>query len=156
MGVPIVYMLVGLPGSGKSTWAKDHMATNPQCVVVSRDALRHMVRAGTYVFDPILEPAIRDAADAALCSFIKDGFNVILDETHVHAVRRADVLNLMKDKASVIAVVFPDLGDQTLERRVNGDARGYSRERWAEVIHNMRTTYEPPVQSEGFAEIIIL
>jgi tRNA uridine 5-carbamoylmethylation protein Kti12 len=114
-----------------------------------------MVWAGDYVFDERLEPAIRAATDAAIESFIEDGFDVIIDETHVSQARRRDIIEHVDGRAYVIAVVFPDLGPLNLERRMN-DSRGYSREKWAEVIDKMRAAYQPPDKSEGFWDIIYL
>lgn len=35
-----VYIVCGIPGSGKSTWLKNHVANDPNAVIVSRDAIR--------------------------------------------------------------------------------------------------------------------
>lgn len=36
-------MLVGLPGSGKSTWAREFVATHPRYRIVSTDAIRALL-----------------------------------------------------------------------------------------------------------------
>jgi predicted kinase len=49
-----LYILIGLPGSGKTTWAKNKAKDDLRTVIISRDGFRSMIKGeGEYIFDNI-------------------------------------------------------------------------------------------------------
>jgi len=153
MAQQIVYVLCGLPGSGKSTWCEMMTKKYANTVIVSGDSMRHMVRGGPYTFDIDLEPAIDDAMRGIIQSFLAKGFDVIVDEPHLTKMQRAKILLDMPRGVNVFCILFKDLGEENLNRRM-ANHRGYSREHWAEVLEGMRKVYVPPTLEEGFDDII--
>lgn len=69
----------GLPGSGKSTWAKEFVKKNPDTIRVCRDDLRRM--RGTYWL-PKQEDLITEMELACIEAAIYEGKNVIVDATN--------------------------------------------------------------------------
>lgn len=77
-------ILSGLPGSGKSTWAKQFVSDNKDWVRVNRDDLRNM--RGTY-WIPKQEDMITHMEDQCVLAAFRNGLNVVLDSTNLNANR---------------------------------------------------------------------
>jgi predicted kinase len=77
-------MLKGLPASGKSTWAKQKAASEPDTIIVNRDSIRAMLK-GEYKLFPFNSPMEdlvtiieQDMVNAAL----DQGYSVVVDATN--------------------------------------------------------------------------
>lgn len=81
-------ILKGPPGSGKTTWAMEHMAKNPEYLLVSRDAIRESLvpnhRATWYQRNDRkrLENLVTSVVVRIMFHVWENGFDVILDETN--------------------------------------------------------------------------
>ena len=86
------FVLVGIPGAGKSTYAKK-LAQIENAVIISGDLLRHELETSG-VSDPcwveIWDFVEEKVAEAAEC-----GRNVILDGTHVGSQHRAETVTML-------------------------------------------------------------
>lgn len=82
---PILTFLIGLPASGKTTWAKSYIDSHPDTVRVSRDDLRTM-RHPYWI--PDQERVINDWEIALTATALGHGKDVILDATNLHPERR--------------------------------------------------------------------
>jgi len=72
----------GLPGAGKSFWAKEFVTKNQSnWVLVNRDSLRHM--RGTY-WVPKQEELITQWERSTTLIALQNGFNVIIDATNLN------------------------------------------------------------------------
>ena len=73
----------GIPGSGKSTWAKafvaDEQKTGERWVRINRDDIRSMMIAG---WNKKREGVIRSARNGLIVAALRDGYNVIVDDTN--------------------------------------------------------------------------
>jgi len=76
----IVCMTVGLPGSGKSTWAKQEVATCPNIKRINKDDLRSMLDNG--VWDKTNENFVLKVRDEMVKLALSNGHNVIIDDTN--------------------------------------------------------------------------
>jgi predicted kinase len=75
-----VIVLRGLPGAGKTTWAKSYQALHPHYKRISRDDLRDMVDDGARSEER--EAFIRRVRDMLILEAVVHGFGVIVDGTH--------------------------------------------------------------------------
>jgi len=172
-----VYLTCGLPGCGKSTWAREKAKEDLNVAIVCRDDLRTMFK-GVYYYDTVLEPAIVDMAMSVLDILLDRGYDVIVDETNLTKKRRAEILSRIRQwcerkygqetsvlpvgqlsfrrmpepAIKVICVEFPE-DERHLERRMK-ENRGYTPEKWTEVVEGMKKTREPVTLDEGFTNII--
>lgn len=113
----------GLPGSGKSTWARAQPGWR-----VNRDDLRAMVYAGPWPHgDRDAEEALTQAQHAAIAGLLKAGIDVTCDDTNLRDEVVAD-LSRLASRAGALLFVH-DLRHVHAEVRVLRDARRPEAER---------------------------
>jgi len=76
-----VIVLKGLPASGKSTWAREYMATHLNTKRVNKDDLRAMIDDGKW--DGKNEKFILQIRDNIILDSLKKGFDIIVDDTNL-------------------------------------------------------------------------
>ena len=142
-------LLVGNIGSGKSTEAEKW--ANIGYRVISRDAVRYMMGAGTYVFDTSLEPTIKRSTQALLEEFLKDEVNIVYDEVNVSKKLREPTIKLAKKHGyEVMVVVMPKIDkDMSVNRRLNNNHGDTTRSEWEYVWNMFNEMYEEPTMDEG-------
>jgi predicted kinase len=178
----IIYICVGLPGSGKSTWSRakveeDRLRRQLRgsslidisrgTVIISNDYFRTML-TGSYLFDHRYEKLVQESSQYVLVRSLKMGFDVIYDEIGITKVDRSIIIAAVESISShcrKVCVWFRDRSvddsgnvidaDYYLNRRMQ-DSRGVSRERWRVIIDEMKSKFEVPDMSEGFDEIIVV
>ena len=137
-----VIFLVGLPGSGKSTYA-GYLAKSGY-KVFSSDAFREAtgITNSAVVFKNLCR-SIKQA--------VRDGHDCVLDATNLVADKRIDmILKIEETGANITCDVFTTPADVCKERnRRRTNTHGVT----DEVIDKMLSSYEPPKRCEGFSEI---
>ena len=146
-------VMVGNIGSGKTTVCKK--LKDKGYVIISRDALRYMVGAGTYVYDEKLEMAIFESEDSIIRSFMRLGVNIIVDETGICKKYRESYLKLAKTYGYYSsAYVMPKLSmKESVDRRMNNPHDQADRKIWEGVWKKFDNLYEEPTREEGFIVI---
>ena len=98
-----VEMLVGIPGSGKSTYAKQVVAKDPSnWVRVNNDDLRAMMNGSVWSAD--YEKMITDARNYLIRDALKRGKNVIIDNLNLNRRHFDDVCKIAKSVNADIQV----------------------------------------------------
>lgn len=147
-----VYVLVGVPGSGKSTWIQNQDWAR-DCVVVSTDAFveQEAERQGrTYneVFHDYMPTAVKLMADQVVAA--RDaGRDIIWDQTSTTVASRRKKFAMLPNYHAV-AVVFQTPEPAELERRLAG--RLGKSIPW-NVMQGMISGLKVPTEEEGFDEI---
>lgn len=138
----ILYTMIGLPGSGKSTFAFDH----PECVVVSTDAIRAELfgdeskqKNGKLVFD---------IAYTRLAQAVEAGQDAIFDATNLRRKYRKKIFQMFP-KAYHVAVFVNTPIEICKERNAKRD-----RVVPEMVIDRMASNLNVPTIAEGFKKII--
>lgn len=85
--MPTVHLTTGLPASGKTTYAKKLVAdSNGRVRRVNLDDIRMMMDLNDGSrFDKNHEETVLKVQDAAIIGAIADGYDIIVDNTHLHA-----------------------------------------------------------------------
>ena len=152
-----IYVMCGLIGSGKSTWAKVILMTQDDTISISRDGFRNMIKGdGTYHYNGLTEPLIKALRSTGMQLGADFGFNVIVDETHLTKKMRAAVIQEIKTWMTPVRIVcvYCTESIRNVDFRMT-HSRGRSREEWQKVYDDMKAVFEPPTEDEGFDEIVI-
>lgn len=148
------YILCGLVGSGKSTWAREKaMQDDMTAVIINRDSIRTMVK-GQYIYDSKIEPTIRDMARACVKEAFKRQHDIIIDETNITKVKRLEWIMLLRELESKwrsidLILVYFNEHTRNLDLRMR-EPRGQSAQEWQGVIEQMKKDFEEPNIDEGF------
>jgi predicted kinase len=110
-----VIICVGLPASGKSTWTKQKLLSDPSYVRVSRDEFRFMLR-NTPMTEPKLEEMITTLVEKTIVQCLKKRMNVIVDNCHVKASYINPIVKLVEYMADVEYMVFDVPAKKCIER----------------------------------------
>ena len=146
-----LYITVGLPGSGKSTYVKNFIK-DKEIEYLSSDSLRAVY--GKSEEDQTVTPLVFGHIKRKVDEFLKDGKNVLVDATSVNRKERSDYINTAKKYgAKVVAIVFKMDRQGLIERnKKRGEQGGRVVPDW--VIDKMLNKFEEPSYDEGIDVMI--
>jgi predicted kinase len=156
---PTVYILIGPPGVGKSTWRAQHLKLNPETYTVSSDDLIEELAAiagKTYnemfhIADKkIVEPTIHTLFRSA----IQERKDIIVDRTNMTLKGRRRFLSNTTKEYRKVAVVF-SLPREELDRRLEARESKTGKHIPPHVIDQMMASYIVPTLDE-FDEILVV
>ena len=147
-----LYMLVGVPGSGKSSWAQNQKWAS-ECAYISTDKhiekwAGELYREYSDIFSTFM-PAAVELMAAEVIYARENNQDIIWDQTSTTLQSRSRKFNMLPDYYA-IAVVFPTPDRLELNSRLSLRGGKVIPE---DVIDNMIQGYEPPKLEEGFNEI---
>lgn len=153
-----VWLLVGIPGSGKSTWVHKKMQElEPgHAIVISRDMIRFGIleqRGGDYFAheDEVWDLFVRSIQSSIDHLFFED---IFIDATHISKGSRNKILNAIDLKgAEKNCVVFKVPLEICLERNAGRTGLALVPDK---AIHNMHKSFSIPAKSEGFYHCIMV
>ncbi len=128
----------GLPGSGKTTWARAQPGWR-----VNRDDLRAMFCTGWEYGDPAAEEALTEAQHRAICALLLHRRDVVVDDTNL----RQEHVNALRQLADAYGAEFvvKDFTGVPLETCLERDAARPEADRVGEhVIRGMHSKYLAP------------
>jgi len=149
-----LYILIGVPGSGKSTWIKN---CGIDAVILSTDdkieaAAEAAGKTYNDMFKSVIGEAERQMHADAVAAFAA-GHDVIWDQTNVTAKTRGKKLNRVPAHYEKIAVYFNTPPEAELQRRL---ANRPGKTIPANIVMGMVSQLEMPTADEGFDRIIIV
>lgn len=153
--MPKLYMMIGVPGSGKSTWIGKNK--NQSALIASSDAFidRKAESEGkTYndVFASHIKAANQYALQVARQAFDLN-LDLIWDQTNINRKSRAAKLAMVPAHYEKIAVYFPTPSTDEHERRL---ASRPGKQIPAHIMKSMVGALEAPTVDEGFDRIIVV
>ncbi len=156
-----IYILVGPPAAGKSTWTEKEF--QGECSVISTDNIIQAVaddEGKTYneVFSKYMKVAEQmmwqefDAVVTNRC------YPIVIDRTNMNRKSRARFFERLKNfhkghPYKLHAVVFPKPDDEEHERRLNSRP---GKTIPHEVINGMLASFQMPTVDEGFATVTVI
>lgn len=150
--MPVCYQLVGVPGSGKSTWIKSQDWAK-DCAIVSTDMWVEMEaeRVGkTYseIFQDYMPHAVKLMAQHVELARDK-GMDIIWDQTSTTEITRRRKFNMLPNYEH-IAVVFNTPDQVELDKRLSSRPGKIIPDH---VMKSMIEGFVMPTTAEGFTEI---
>ena len=149
--MPTMYMLIGVPASGKSTWVEKHKG---DALVISTDNLIEIYAADngkTYndVFFEHIKIATKIAMEHAEAAFAA-GQDVIWDQTNITKKSRKGKLAMVPEHYRKTAVFFATPLEEEWQRRLNSRP---GKSIPAHILDSMVEMLEMPEQDEGWSVI---
>lgn len=157
---PEIIVLIGLPGSGKSTWRAKMLAkTDKDYIIVSSDdEIERMAKAENITYDEIFKKALGAATHALKQKFkdaINNGRNIIWDQTNLSLKKRRGILQQVPANYRKIAVSFEITTDE-LQKRLDKREKETGKSIPPKVLKGMANSYVPPSKEEGFDEVLFV
>lgn len=154
-------MLIGLPGSGKSTYTAELLRKFPDKgyrILSTDDMIEEKAKAAgkTYseIFPKINMNYLTKEMKAQFQAGLEAGENMILDRTNMSAKKRKEFLEAVPSGYKKIAVVF-SIPDTLLRERLATRAAATGKNIPPMVISTMARSYVAPTKDE-FDEIIYI
>jgi predicted kinase len=152
--MPNLYMLVGVPGSGKSTYLAKQDLSN--AVVLSTDNyVEHFAELNNKTYTEIFKSVIGEATrlmNEDLRKAVLNKQDIYWDQTNLTAKTRSSKLASVPHTYEKIAVFFPTPNDNELKRRLAGRP---GKTIPANVVLGMKSQLEMPTEAEGFDKVIV-
>lgn len=149
MNRPSLILLVGVPGSGKTTYAKNYIEQNSNIVHLSSDAIRKELYGDENiqgnpgdVFSLMQKRAVQA---------LNDGQNVIYDATNITRKDRQGIISVCPKFIKIEAHIIWALIETCIEQDASRD-----RTVGKEVIDRMLKRFQAPYYDEGIDEIKII
>jgi predicted kinase len=146
------YMLIGVPGAGKSTWIKSQNWIE-QCAYISTDALidEEAIRQGK-TYNEVFHDYIKTATTLMNQNVVEAQQlkkDVIWDQTNTTKKSRANKLKTLSEYEH-IAIVFKTPDRSELDVRLSGRPGKHIPKN---VVDSMIENFEMPTLEEGFTQI---
>jgi predicted kinase len=150
---PVAYILVGVPGSGKTTWVQNQVLVNPYAYLSTDQYIEEYAesvgKSYSDVFQLYMPLAIERMVNDAITARNSQQ-NIIWDQTSVTKESRSRKLDMIIGYRAV-AVVFETAPREELNVRLTSRP-GKVIPKY--VVDNFISTFEEPALEEGFDEII--
>ena len=149
---PKLYVLIGVPGAGKSTWAENQLWAK-DCAYISTDRIieryaRWVKKTYTEVFGLYMPRAVNVMVKQVKHAR-EHNKDIIWDQTSTTVESRGNKFRLLPDYYA-IAVVFKTPEKEELDRRL---ANRPGKIIPPNVVEGMICRWQDPTEEEGFKEI---
>jgi predicted kinase len=139
-----VILTKGLSGSGKTTWAKEFLAENPNTVIVCKDDIRASM--GAVVGDNskrVKENKVLGKRDEKIMDALKRGLNVIVADTNLNSLHQKNIKALVFPKyRGIYEFVIKDFTDVPVEVCIERCAsRPEGKDFWKKVIMEQKARF---------------
>ena len=161
-----IYVLVGPPGIGKSTWIRQNISN---AYIISRDDIVDEIRKEAGLkYDDMFKPEakelnkkVNNLLSDRFKNAEKSGQDIVVDMTNMGANSRKSALTAItgfEKDFEKIAVVFDHRGKENLVRQsVRRRAKEIGDKTLGDhIVNGMMNRFEMPVPEEGFDDIIIV
>ena len=144
--MPVLYYLVGLPASGKSTWAKEN--ANENTIWLSSDRIRKELYGSEEKQENHVE--VYELMNKRTREALNSGVNVIYDATNINSRRRKGFISQFKNIRKVCIYFATDLNDIIYRNKVR------DRKVPLQAIDKMYKGLQIPMYFEGWDNIQII
>lgn len=152
---PTCYILVGVPGSGKSTWINKQNFDWSRTVVASTDnyvdaEAKRLGKTYSEIFKEVMPTAVEHMAETVRVA-VRSNLDIVWDQTSTTVESRAKKFRMLPANYEVIAVMFRTPNEKELTRRLGGRP---GKTIPKDVMDSMIKSLVLPTAAEGFNRII--
>ena len=148
----VLYLLCGIQGSGKTTFARNKKA-ELKAEIVSTDIIRSK-------YAPIDEKEVFPRAYKETAEYLSKGINVIFDATNITVGSRSNARNKIRalfdipfDTICVVVKANVEICKNRVAKRNNMKGELFLP---VDVVDNYHSRFEEPTLDEGFSQIITI
>ena len=127
-------LMVGLPRSGKTTWAKKYCEDNPNIVIVSPDTIRIALHGQRFI--PEAEDMVWGIHYTMVRTLLLQGYDVLIDATNTTGKRRKPYFDKFKGY-NIMTKVMGTSKEECVRR-----AKSMNDEEILPIIEKMAEQYE--------------
>jgi predicted kinase len=153
-------MMIGVPGSGKSTAIKELMSSIPGLKTVSSDEyIETVAKEKGKTYDEVHMSSVDDAIKwmkSQIQSFIKSKQDFVWDQTNVVKSARIKKLRTLSSQGYNVTAITFELPIEELHKRLDKRTSEGGKSISHKIINNMIDSYERPSYDEGFTTILII
>lgn len=154
--MPRCTILVGVPGSGKSTWTRDQEYIEDQYIASTDDIIEAIANGFGMTYNEGFNDLIKFAEKVMwkeLTAFAADGERIYIDRTNLSVKSRKRYIDFLKPYGYKFdCVVFKTPETDEWARRLNRPGKTIS----DHVLESMANNIEIPLMSEGFDKITFM
>lgn len=155
----VCYMLVGVPGSGKSTYIEKLKSEQLNISSVSSDEyIEKIAHEQSKTYSEVHREHIKDATkwmNETISNLIKNNKDFIWDQTNLNKKSRSGkIQTLIKAKYEIVAITF-EVNQEVILQRISERGRLTGKHIPKNLIESMTQSYERPSFDEGFSSIYI-
>lgn len=147
-----LFLMCGIPGSGKTTWALKHIS--PLEKYVSRDEVRFSIVSENEEYFSKEKEVFRKFTNL-INIYLEEGYDVYADATHLNRASRNKLLRAISFKPSEINIIWIKTPLKEALKR-NENRKGTRAYVPCSAIHRMSYQIEQPSFEEGFNKIYII
>lgn len=156
----VCYMMVGVPGSGKSSSIEQLKSEMPHLKSVSTDEyLDKIALKQGKKYNEVHRENVDDATkwmNVQIKSFIKNKVDFIWDQTNVvQTSRLKKIRNLKANGYEIIAITF-EITREELQKRLTRREKETGKYISVKIVEKMIEEYVRPDYSEGFSTILLI
>lgn len=144
---PILALMVGISGSGKSTFAAG-LKTSINATIIEPDAIRLELTGNSS--DQSQNEKVFSLAFHRANGVLRQGKNVVVDATNIDKWSRKKWINIGKTNNAEIVAYVVNTGIELSKRRNSGRSRVVP----TSVIDRQYSRLEFPTEAEGFDKIV--
>lgn len=156
----VAYLLVGLPGSGKSYWASSFFNRPNNMKLISTDAyIEQLAKDTGKTYSELFDAEVANATgwmNDQLRNAIENRNNIIWDQTNLTVKSRKTKIKKLTDAGYRVIAVFFDCPFDVAEQRRTDRATKTGKSIPSFVIQQMTTQLVHPTLDEGFEKIMVV
>lgn len=161
MSNPSLYMLVGLPASGKTTWAMKFIDSNPSAIYLSTDKIIEDIgiSRGYSTYNEAFANVKFDEAQKEFNRLLKEAYlnekTIVWDQTNLSKKSRMNKLKAVPKSYTKYAVVFNIAEEKRVEyanKRFEETGKHISHD----IAENMKKDMDTFFIEEGFTQILYI
>jgi len=150
------YMMIGLPGSGKSTWVKENIFDTRVKIFSTDNLIEEAAKRAGLTYNEVFEDNIEEATKtffSGIRDAVAKGEDILVDRTNLTRKSRKKILDMIPDDYTKVAVLVKCDNLFLHEHRLmNRPGKNIP----SNVIDNMRRTFEEPSIKEDFSSITLV